>query len=188
MPAAAEIRIGDITDPYAVREAMRGASVVIHMAALRITACAEHGSPFDLLRAAYHLGNRHVPLELQPDRLQLRADQEPADAAHVQLAEVTAAGVAGSAAWEMETLRTTLARIRYFRNEGSFWFLHWTRAAPKSFMSAAARGKIFPAGPSSRGATFEPAEGFLERDGQPDGRREPGDQQVMIEIAMPKIS
>ena len=27
--------------------------------------CSEHGTPFDLLRAAYHLGNRHVPLELQ---------------------------------------------------------------------------------------------------------------------------
>ena len=36
--------------------------------------CSEHGSPFDLLRAAYHLGNRHVPLELQPDRLQLEPD------------------------------------------------------------------------------------------------------------------
>lgn len=36
--------------------------------------CSEHGSPFDLLRAAYHLGNRHVPLELQPERLQLEPD------------------------------------------------------------------------------------------------------------------
>src|SRR3954464_13279123 len=25
------------------------------------------GTPFDLLRAAYHLGNRHVALELKPD-------------------------------------------------------------------------------------------------------------------------
>ena len=41
--------------------------------------CAEHGSPFDLLRAAYHLGNRHVPLELQPDRLQLEPDHVLAD-------------------------------------------------------------------------------------------------------------
>jgi len=32
-----------------------------------VRACAEHGSPFDLLRAAYHLGNRHVQLELTPD-------------------------------------------------------------------------------------------------------------------------
>ena len=28
--------------------------------------CAEHGSPFDLLRAAYHLGNRHVPVHIVP--------------------------------------------------------------------------------------------------------------------------
>ena len=36
--------------------------------------CTEHGSAFDLLRAAYHLGNRHVPLELQADHLKLEAD------------------------------------------------------------------------------------------------------------------
>jgi len=36
--------------------------------------CNEHGSPFDLLRAAYHLGDRHVPLELQPDHLKLEPD------------------------------------------------------------------------------------------------------------------
>jgi urease accessory protein len=36
--------------------------------------CAEHGSPFDLLRAAYHLGNRHVALELQADHLKLEPD------------------------------------------------------------------------------------------------------------------
>jgi urease accessory protein len=29
---------------------------------------------FDLLRAAYHLGNRHVALELQPDHLKLEPD------------------------------------------------------------------------------------------------------------------
>jgi urease accessory protein len=43
-------------------------------AVLVVQACPEHGSPFDLLRAAYHLGNRHVPLELQPDRLLLEPD------------------------------------------------------------------------------------------------------------------
>jgi len=36
--------------------------------------CAEHGSPFDLLRAAYHLGNRHVQLELAADHLKLEPD------------------------------------------------------------------------------------------------------------------
>ena len=41
--------------------------------------CSAHGSPFDLLRAAYHLGNRHVQLELKPDRLQLEPDHVLAD-------------------------------------------------------------------------------------------------------------
>ncbi|WP_395702966.1 urease accessory protein UreE [Aquabacterium sp.] len=36
--------------------------------------CSEHGTPFDLLRAAYHLGNRHVQLELKPDHLKLEPD------------------------------------------------------------------------------------------------------------------
>jgi urease accessory protein len=46
---------------------------------LRITACAEHGSSFDLMRAAYHLGNRHVPIELQPDHLKIEPDHVLAD-------------------------------------------------------------------------------------------------------------
>ena len=46
---------------------------------LRIKPCPEHGSPFDLLRAAYHLGNRHVPIELQPDQLQIEPDHVLAD-------------------------------------------------------------------------------------------------------------
>jgi urease accessory protein len=41
---------------------------------LVIRACAEHGSPFDLTRAAYHLGNRHVAIELQPDHLKIEPD------------------------------------------------------------------------------------------------------------------
>jgi urease accessory protein len=46
---------------------------------LVVTTCPEHGSPFDLLRAAYHLGNRHVQLELRPDRLLLEPDHVLAD-------------------------------------------------------------------------------------------------------------
>ena len=46
---------------------------------LRITPCAEHGSPFDLTRAAYHLGNRHVPIELRPDHLKIEPDHVLAD-------------------------------------------------------------------------------------------------------------
>lgn len=48
-------------------------------AVLQVRHCSAHGSPFDLLRAAYHLGNRHVPLELQPDLLQLEPDSVLAD-------------------------------------------------------------------------------------------------------------
>ena len=32
------------------------------------------GTPFDLVRAAYHLGNRHVPIELRPDHLKIEPD------------------------------------------------------------------------------------------------------------------
>ncbi|MGN6529992.1 MAG: urease accessory protein UreE [Burkholderiaceae bacterium] len=46
---------------------------------LVVTHCPERGTPFDLLRAAYHLGNRHVPLELRPDRLLLEPDHVLAD-------------------------------------------------------------------------------------------------------------
>ena len=46
---------------------------------LEVRACAEHGTPFDLLRAAYHLGNRHVSLELRPDHLRLEPDHVLAD-------------------------------------------------------------------------------------------------------------
>lgn len=46
---------------------------------LRITHCPAHGSPFDLLRAAYHLGNRHVPIELKPDHLKIEPDHVLAD-------------------------------------------------------------------------------------------------------------
>ncbi|MES2939024.1 MAG: urease accessory protein UreE [Pseudomonadota bacterium] len=41
---------------------------------LVITPCVEHGTPFDLVRAAYHLGNRHVPIELKPDHLKIEPD------------------------------------------------------------------------------------------------------------------
>ncbi len=46
---------------------------------LVVRPCAQHGSPSDLLRAAYHLGNRHIALELHPDRLQLEPDHVLAD-------------------------------------------------------------------------------------------------------------
>ena len=48
-------------------------------AVLRITHCSQHGTPFDLTRAAYHLGNRHVPIELQADHLKIEPDHVLAD-------------------------------------------------------------------------------------------------------------
>ncbi len=58
---------------------------------LRITACAEHGTAFDLMRAAYHLGNRHVPIELRADHLKIEPDHVLADllrSMHMTVAEV----------------------------------------------------------------------------------------------------
>ena len=60
-------------------------------AVLRITFDASHGTPFDLTRAAYHLGNRHVPIELQADHLKIEPDHVLAymlRAMHLHVAEV----------------------------------------------------------------------------------------------------
>jgi len=60
---------------------------------LRITPCPAHGTPFDLTRAAYHLGNRHVPIELRPEHLQIEPDHVLADmlrAMHLIVAEARA--------------------------------------------------------------------------------------------------
>ena len=61
---------------------------------LVITPCSEHGSPFDLVRAAYHLGNRHVQIELKPDHLKIEPDHVLADmlrAMHLIVNETQAA-------------------------------------------------------------------------------------------------
>lgn len=62
-------------------------------AVLRVTACTAHGTPADLPRAAYHLGNRHVALEVRPDHLQLEPDPVLADllrGMHLTVREVQA--------------------------------------------------------------------------------------------------
>jgi urease accessory protein len=53
--------------------------VAAPQAVLRISPCPTHGSPFDLVRAAYHLGNRHVPIELTPTHLHIEPDHVLAD-------------------------------------------------------------------------------------------------------------
>lgn len=58
---------------------------------LLIQHCTKHGTPFDLIRAAYHLGNRHVPIELKPDHLKIEPDHVLADmlrAMHLIVTEV----------------------------------------------------------------------------------------------------
>jgi urease accessory protein len=58
---------------------------------LKITPCSSHGTSFDLIRAAYHLGNRHVPIELKPDHLKIEPDHVLADmlrAMHLIVSEV----------------------------------------------------------------------------------------------------
>ena len=71
LPRGTVVRGGDVLvaedgSMIAVRAAPQPVLVVRH--------CSDHGSPFDLLRAAYHLGNRHVPLQLAPDHLKLEPD------------------------------------------------------------------------------------------------------------------
>lgn len=56
---------------------------------LKITACPDHGTPFDLIRAAYHLGNRHVPIELKPDHLKIEPDHVLASMLHAMHLIVT---------------------------------------------------------------------------------------------------
>lgn len=49
---------------------------------LCITPCPDHPAAeqaFDLMRAAYHLGNRHVPIELRADHLKIEPDHVLAD-------------------------------------------------------------------------------------------------------------
>ena len=46
---------------------------------LHISPCPQHGTPFDLSRAAYHLGNRQVAVEIQPDHLKIEPDHVLAD-------------------------------------------------------------------------------------------------------------
>ena len=54
-------------------------AIAAPQAVLKITHCAQHGTPYDLIRAAYHLGNRHVPIELKPDHLKIEPDHVLAD-------------------------------------------------------------------------------------------------------------
>jgi len=76
LPRGAVVRGGDVLvadDGSLVRV------VAAPQAVLKITHCTNHGTPYDLIRAAYHLGNRHVPIELKPDHLKIEPDHVLAD-------------------------------------------------------------------------------------------------------------
>ena len=71
LPRGTAVRGGDVLvaeDGSLVRVVAAPQPVLV------VTPCAAHGTPFDLTRAAYHLGNRHVPIELRPDHLKIEPD------------------------------------------------------------------------------------------------------------------
>jgi len=71
LPRGTAVRGGDILvaeDGSLVRVLAAPQPVLV------ITHCTQHGTPFDLTRAAYHLGNRHVPIEIKPDHLKIEPD------------------------------------------------------------------------------------------------------------------
>jgi urease accessory protein len=76
LPRGMVVRGGDV---LVAEDGSLIAVVAAPQPVLVVRHCSEHGSPFDLMRAAYHLGNRHVPLALQPDRLVLEPDHVLAD-------------------------------------------------------------------------------------------------------------
>ena len=94
LPRGSVVRGGDVL-LTAEGELVR--VIAAPQAVLRITACPAHPlseQAFDLMRAAYHLGNRHVPIELKPDHLKIEPDHVLADmlrAMHLEVAEVSEA-------------------------------------------------------------------------------------------------
>ena len=76
LPRGTLLRGGDV---LVVEDGSMVRVLAAAQAVLRISACPTHGSPFDLTRAAYHLGNRHVPIELKPDHLKIEPDHVLAD-------------------------------------------------------------------------------------------------------------
>ena len=76
LPRGTAVRGGDV---LVAQDGSLVKVIAAPQAVLKITHCTEHGSPYDLIRAAYHLGNRHVPIELKPDHLKIEPDHVLAD-------------------------------------------------------------------------------------------------------------
>ena len=71
LPRGSVVRDGDVL------VAEDGSLVRVRSAAQAVMVVRPHpvtGTPFDLVRAAYHLGNRHVQIELRPDHLKIEPD------------------------------------------------------------------------------------------------------------------
>ena len=76
LPRGNVVRGGDV---LVVEDGSLVRVIAAPQAVLHISHCTQHGTPFDLVRAAYHLGNRHVPIELKPDHLKIEPDHVLAD-------------------------------------------------------------------------------------------------------------
>ena len=71
LPDGTPVHVGDVL------VAEDGSLIVVRAASeplMLVRHCSEHGSPFDLVRAAYALGRRNVPLQLSVDHLKLQLD------------------------------------------------------------------------------------------------------------------
>jgi len=71
LPRGTVVRGGDVL------VAGDGSLIAVHAAAQPVQVvrhCSQHGTASDLLKAAYHLGNRHVAVELRPDHLKFEPD------------------------------------------------------------------------------------------------------------------
>ncbi len=76
LPRGTAVRGGDV---LVAQDGSLIRVIAAPQAVLRITHCPDHGTPYDLIRAAYHLGNRHVPIELKPHHLKIEPDHVLAD-------------------------------------------------------------------------------------------------------------
>ncbi len=76
LPRGTAVRGGDV---LVVEDGSLVKVIAAPQPVLVVTHCAQHGTPFDLTRAAYHLGNRHVPIELTPTHLKIEPDHVLAD-------------------------------------------------------------------------------------------------------------
>ena len=103
LPRGTLVRGGDVLvaeDGSLVKVIARAQQVLV------ITIEQGHGTPFDLIRAAYHLGNRHVPIELKPDHLKIEPDHVLAEmlrAMHLIVTEVETAFEPEGGAYSAQT-------------------------------------------------------------------------------------